>query len=157
MDVRRIPGDSADALALVRAMLDDVTEVYGGFDDDAYTPSATPEDFSPPGGAFVAIYEEDRPVAGGGIKRFADGIAEIKRMYVVPDRRGAGLGRALLAGLEAAARDLGYAVARLDTGRLLPDAERMYRSAGYEEIGDYNGNEYASFWGEKRLSGPTVS
>jgi GNAT superfamily N-acetyltransferase len=154
MEVRRIPGDSPDALRFVDAMIDELSEVYGGFDEDANTPSATPEDFSPPGGAFVALYEADRAVAGGGVKRFADGVGEIKRMYVVPDRRGAGLGRALLAALEDAARGLGYAVVRLDTGRLQPGAERMYRSAGYDEIGDYNGNVYASFWGEKRLSAP---
>ena len=60
---------------------------------DEEGPSATPEDFSPPGGAFVVGWDGDRPVAGGGIKRLGDSAAEIKRMYVAPEARGAGLGR----------------------------------------------------------------
>ena len=52
-------------------------------------------------------------------------------MYVVPEARGRGLGRALLDALEALARDLGYAVARLDTGAKQPGAQRMYERAGY--------------------------
>src|SRR6476659_5341562 len=57
-------------------------------------PSASPADFSPPGGTFVLGFDGDRPVAGGGVKRLEDGAAEIKRMYVVPEARGGGLGRA---------------------------------------------------------------
>ncbi len=57
----------------------------------------------------------------------------------------------LLGALEDAARDLGYSVARLDTGPRQPAAERMYRNAGYEPIGNFNGNPVASFFGEKPL------
>jgi GNAT superfamily N-acetyltransferase len=150
IEVRRIRADSPDALALVDAMWSGVQEEYPEI-PGATSPSATPEDFSPPGGCFVALYEDDRAVAGGGVKRFAEGIGEIKRMYVVPDRRGQGLGRDLLAALEDAARDLGYTTTRLDTGIKQPGAEALYRSAGYREIGNYNNNGYASFWGEKDL------
>jgi GNAT superfamily N-acetyltransferase len=72
-------------------------------------------------------------------------------MYVAPDARGRGLGRALLAALEELGRDLGYAVARLDTGARQPGAQRMYERAGYASVPDYNGNPYAAFWGEKAL------
>jgi GNAT superfamily N-acetyltransferase len=149
-EVRRIPADSPDALALVAAMLAAITEIYG-FVDHGPGPSATPEDFSPPGGCFVALYEGGRAVAGGGIKRLDDGAAEIKRMYVVPDRRCQGLARILLAALEDAARDLGYRCVRLDTGIHQHAALQLYRSAGYSEIADYNDNPYASYWGEKAL------
>ena len=46
---------------------------------------------------------------------------------------------------------MGYAVVRLDTGPKQPDAQRMYERAGYVAVPDYNGNPYASFWGEKAL------
>jgi hypothetical protein len=42
-------------------------------------------------------------------------------------------------------------VARLDTGAKQPGAQRMYEAAGYVAVPDYNGNPYASFWGEKSL------
>ena len=53
-------------------------------------PSATPDDFSPPGGAYVVGFVMGRPACGAGIKRFADGVAELKRMYVAPSFRGRG-------------------------------------------------------------------
>ena len=152
IEARRIPADSADALAIVRAMWDEVLEMYPPIPGIS-SPSATPEDFSPPGGAFVALYDDDRWVSGGGLKRLPDGAAEIKRMYVRPEARGRGLARRLLAELEAAARDLGYERVRLDTGARQPQAEALFRSAGYRDIPDYNDNGYASFWGEKALIG----
>jgi GNAT superfamily N-acetyltransferase len=149
IEIRHIPADCADALALVDAMWRDVQAIYGT--ELGPGPSATPEDFSPPGGAFVALYEGDRAVAGGGIKRLDAETVEIKRMYVVPDRRGQGLSRQLLVALEGAARDLGYARTRLDTGAEQAAALRLYPSAGYCSIPDYNNNPYASYWGEKWL------
>jgi GNAT superfamily N-acetyltransferase len=148
MEVRHIPADSAEAIALCEAMIASVMELYS---DLGPGPSAAPADFSPPGGVFVALYEDERAVAGGGVKRLDDETCEIKRMYVVPEARGRGLARVLLAALEDAARGLGYTRVRLDTGRHQHAALRLYPSAGYLEIDDYNDNPYASYWGEKRL------
>ena len=150
VDFRPADAGTAPAIDLVSAMWEEIRDMYPRIGDEE-GPSATPEDFSPPGGAFVVGWDGERPVAGGGVKRLADGAAEIKRMYVAPEARGGGIGRALLAALEDAARDLGYTVVRLDTGRFQPSALRMYLQAGYRAIADYNGNPYASFWGEKRL------
>jgi GNAT superfamily N-acetyltransferase len=152
IEARRIDSASPDALALVEAILAELETYYGPWDPAADTPSATPEDLAPPGGAYVALYDEDGTVlAGGGVKRLGEGLGEIKRMYVIPDARGRGLARRLLAAIEAAARDLGYLRVRLDTGRFQAAAEALYRSSGYEEIPDYNHNVYASYWGEKVL------
>ena len=150
MEVRRIPSDSADALALVAAMFAEIATLYPSLDDDP-GPSATPEDFSPPGGGFVALYDGGRAIAGGGIKRLEDGVGEVKRMYVVPASRGQGVARRLLDALEDLARDLGHARVRLDTGVHQHNALTLYRSAGYSDIDDYNANPYANYWGEKRL------
>lgn len=145
-------GDAAasPAVELVHAMWEEIKAMYPRIGDQT-GPSATPADFSPPGGAFVVGWDGDVAVAGGGIKRLDDATAEIKRMYVAPPARAQGVGRALLAALEDAARDLGYRVVRLDTGRFQGSALRMYQEAGYRAIADYNDNPYASFWGEKAL------
>jgi GNAT superfamily N-acetyltransferase len=72
-------------------------------------------------------------------------------MYVVPAARGRGHARALLRALEDAARGLGYATVRLDTGPRQAHAQAMYEAAGYRAIGNFNANPVASYWGEKEL------
>ena len=135
---------------LLEAMIAELTPLYGRIDIPG-APSATPADFSPPGGSCLVGYDDGEPICVGGIKRLPDGACEIKRMYVVPQTRGRGVAKALLAALEDEARALGYTVARLDTGPHQPHAERMYREAGYAAIGNFNANPFASFWGEKDL------
>ena len=132
-------------------MLAELAQAYGPLDHSA-TPAASPADMTPPDGIFVVLYDAaGEPLAGGGVKRLADDVAEIKRMYVAPGARSRGLARELLTALEAAARDLGYARVRLDTGPKQPHARALYESAGYASIGDYNGNRYADYWAEKSL------
>ena len=136
---------------LIEAMIESLVPLYGRI-DGAGMPSASPEDFSPPGGVFLAGFGEDgTPVCGGGVKRLEDGVCEIKRMYVAPEVRGRGVARELLVALEDAARGLGYRTVRLDTGPKQPHAEALYRSAGYIVIPDYNGNPQATFFAEKTL------
>ncbi|MEA2297740.1 MAG: hypothetical protein QOF77_676 [Solirubrobacteraceae bacterium] len=142
-------------------MIDELEPLYGRIDVPE-APSATPAEMSPPDGAFLVGYEDGEAVCCGGVKRLADGACEIKRMYVVPQARGRGVAGLLLGALEDAARVLGYGVARLDTGPAQPHARRIYEAAGYGEIESFNGNPFASFWGEKALtraagSGPAVT
>jgi GNAT superfamily N-acetyltransferase len=111
-------------------------------------PSATPDELSAPGGAYLVGFVADEPVCGGGIKDLGDGIAELKRMYVAPRLRGRGAARQLLESLEALASDLGYRAIRLDSWS---PSKGFYVAADYEEIPDYNGNPHAAFWGEKQL------
>jgi GNAT superfamily N-acetyltransferase len=145
--------DSGDGAALAQAMRDEIAVIYDGLDLDGDTmPKAGAAELSPPGGAFIVGYHELRPVCCGGVKRLDDERCEIKKMYVVPEMRGRGVARALLRELEAVARRLGYPIARLDTGPKQGNAEGLYRSEGYAEVPDFNGNPVAVFWGEKQLS-----
>jgi GNAT superfamily N-acetyltransferase len=73
-------------------------------------------------------------------------------MYVLPEARSRGVAAELLRTLEEAARALGYASTRLDTGPKQVTARRLYHAAGYSEIAPYNDNPFACFWGEKRLA-----
>jgi GNAT superfamily N-acetyltransferase len=149
--VRAEAADSLIAARLVDAMVTEMDQLYGQEPGRGVGSSASPADFSPPTGAFLVVYADGKPVAGGGLKRDDDGVAEIKRMYVVPAARRKGLGRRLLEALEDRARELGYARIRLDTGERQPHARAMYERAGYHPIENYNGNSMASFWGEKIL------
>jgi len=146
------PVGEQPAANLVRGMRDEIAAIYEGLVlDGPQMPRATAAEVGPPDGTFVVGYEAGVPVCCGGVKRLPDGACEIKRMFVVADARGRGVARALLETLEQRARDLGYVVARLDTGPRQPRAQRMYERAGYVPIANFNANPVASFFGEKRL------
>ena len=150
VEVRRVRGDDPEARALVAAMEAWVTENFGPTTPDR-TSTVTLDEMAPPDGAFVILYEDGEPVAGGGLRRLEDDVAEIKRMFVEPAARGRGHGRRVLSELEAVAVELGYRRLRLDTAQSMTTAIALYRGAGYRDIPDYNGNSYASYWGEKAL------
>ncbi|MGB9182884.1 MAG: GNAT family N-acetyltransferase [Solirubrobacteraceae bacterium] len=144
--------DSGPGGVLVQAMRDEIAAMYDGLElDGAEMPKAGPAELSPPGGAFIVGSRDGRPVCCGGVKRLDDHACEIKRMYVVPEDRSAGVGRVLLHALEDRARELGYVIARLDTGPRQAGARGLYESEGYREVENFNGNPVASFWGEKPL------
>jgi GNAT superfamily N-acetyltransferase len=99
----------------------------------------------------LVAFSGDEPVGLGALVELGPGTAEIKRMYVVPAQRATGVGRLLLGELERRARGHEYARLRLDTHDRLTEANALYRSMGYREIGDYNGNPRANRWYEKPL------
>jgi GNAT superfamily N-acetyltransferase len=143
--------DAPDAAHLLAGFEHAIAGLYPGW-DPAVGPSAWPEDFAPPGGAFIVARAGDgRPVACGGLKRLDDHHVEVKRLFVVPDARGNGVARRLLEELERTAAARGYAVTRLDTGDRQPDALALFETVGYKQIADYNDNPYASYWLEKRV------
>ena len=143
--------DAPVSVELQRAYFADIASRYPGWSPDLI-PSADPAEVAAPVGVWVVAYLDGRPVGCGGVKRLDDTSAELKRLYVAARARGRGLGGQLLSELELHARALGYEVLRLDTGDLQPEALGLFRSAGYEQISDYNGNAWATFWMEKRLA-----
>jgi len=148
IEFRREPAGSAVARALLAAMEEEMLVLYAM---PRMPTSASSTDLEPPDGAYVVGWEDGRAVAGGALKRLGPGVAEIKRMYVLPDARGRGVARQLLAAIEDTARELGYERVQLDTGASQPHARALYESAGYRDRPDYNDNPYAAYWGEKVL------
>ena len=74
---------------------------------------------------------------GCGALVLEDGWGEIKRMYVDPGERRRGIGRAVLAAIEDAARSRGCALLQLEMGNLQPEALALYRSCGYRLCGPF--------------------
>jgi GNAT superfamily N-acetyltransferase len=152
LEFRRAAADTGDAAQLIVAMVEEMRDLYDGLDLTAPgMPKAGPAELGPPGGTYLVGYRDGIPVCGGGIKRLPDGACEIKRMYVIPPARRTGIAKALLSALEDAARNLGYRIARLDTGSRQPHAQAFYESVGYRRVGNFNDNSAAAFHGEKRL------
>ncbi|GAB3203608.1 GNAT superfamily N-acetyltransferase [Pontibacter aydingkolensis] len=85
----------------------------------------------------IMAYVDGKAAGCGAIKQYADGVAEVKRMFVHPDFRGQGIAKSILAGLEAWAKELKYKATILETGTKQPEAIALYRSSGYRQIPNY--------------------
>jgi GNAT superfamily N-acetyltransferase len=113
---------------------------------------ATVAKFQPPDGRLLLAFEGDLAIGTACLQRIGPDTvtSEIKRMYVQPSHRRAGVGRALLGQLIAAARAAGYARVRLDSPDFMAAAHDLYRSSGFVEIGPYPESEipdeYKAHW-----------
>jgi GNAT superfamily N-acetyltransferase len=93
-----------------------------------------PAEVAPGRGAFLVVYLDRKPVGCGAVRLLDDETGELKRMYVAPELRGRGLGRGLVAALEAEALALGARRLVLETGVLQEAALSLYRNTGFQPI-----------------------
>ena len=97
--------------------------------------------FMPPGGRLLLVYVEGQPMGIACLKALTEGTGEVRRMYVRPEARKKGLGRAFLNRLLEEAIQIGYQRVRLDSARFMENAHQLYRSSGFREIESYEGSE----------------
>jgi ribosomal protein S18 acetylase RimI-like enzyme len=140
-----------DARACLRAYFSELSRRFDGGFDPARSISADDEELTSPAGLLLVATRHGEPVGCGALKFHGDGPAEIKRMWISPAVRGLGLGRRLLAELEARAAARGVATLRLETNRALDEAIGLYRDSGYREVAAFNDEPYAHHWFEKTL------
>lgn len=93
-----------------------------------------PEETAKGRGAFLVVYRGDVPVGCGAVRLLDVETGELKRMYVSPAERGRGLGRLLVAELEAEAKALGVQRLVLETGTRQHAALSLYHAAGFRPI-----------------------
>jgi GNAT superfamily N-acetyltransferase len=150
-----VPGDPEEPPAsdLLHEMTTELNAMYWT-DSRLDLPKLEPFELRLPTGLYLVGWEGETAVAGGGLRRYGDGVAEVKRMFVRPAARSRGIAGELLEALEAAAHSLGYERVRLDTGPKQVHARNLYTRAGFIPVEPYNDNPFASFWGEKILAKP---
>jgi GNAT superfamily N-acetyltransferase len=100
-------------------------------------------DYAAPTGAFILAADAGEYVACIGVRQFADGVGEIKRLYVAPAARGRGLGRVLVERIIASAKELGYRRLLLDTLPFMKEAQALYLSMGFRPTTAYRFNPIA--------------
>ena len=146
-----------DVVHLVAELQQEFVLRYGGPDETVLSVDS----FDDESGQFFLGHADGQPVGIGGWRLRRDVAAlggtlaaEIKRMYVVPAAQRRGFARAMLAHLEATAREAGADVLVLETGMEQPEAIALYESSGYtpvEGFGLYSDEPSVRYFG-KRLA-----
>jgi DNA-binding MarR family transcriptional regulator/GNAT superfamily N-acetyltransferase len=151
IDIRTVDPTGGDAKRCVRAYFAELNRRSDSGYDPGAGVSAEPHELTPPAGAFLIAYLRGEPAGCGAVKHHPGAPSELKRMWVAESARGLGIGRRLLAELEAQVVASGASTARLETNRVLVEAIAMYRSGGYVEVPAFNDEPFADHWFEKRL------
>jgi putative acetyltransferase len=128
-EIKKLFGDYASALGI---SLD-----FQGFDQEL---TNLPGDYSTPDGSLLMALWEGEVAGCVALRKFANGICEMKRLYTKPQFRGLGIGRALCEAIIVRARRIGYERMRLDTLPSMKTARALYASLGFTEIEPYRYN-----------------
>jgi putative acetyltransferase len=128
-EVKKLFGAYASALGI---SLD-----FQGFDQEL---ANLPGDYSPPDGSLLIAYWEGEVAGCVALRKFANGICEMKRLFTKTQFRGLGIGRALCEAIIVRARRIGYERMRLDTLPSMETARALYASLGFTEIEPYRYN-----------------
>ncbi|MBI5365949.1 MAG: GNAT family N-acetyltransferase [Planctomycetes bacterium] len=124
------PGDEGAVQRLVRGCLEE--HGLGFYPEDVDRDLADLATAYPAPDSFFGVLEEDGRIYGSvGILRHDASTCELRKMYLAPERRGSGRGRALLAAALAFAREHGYRRVVLETSSKLEAAIRLYERAGF--------------------------
>ena len=150
VEIRPVDPEHPDARQCLSSYFDELERRCGAPFDPLIGSTAEPHELRPPAGEMVVAYLRAAPVACGALKHFPGAVTDIKRMWVADAARGLGLGRRLLADLEALAARAGAQTVRLETNDTLVEAIALYRSVGYEEVPAFNDEPFADHWFEKR-------
>jgi len=114
----------------------------------------TVEDMAGPDTTVLVARDDGQAIACGALRRDADGVGEVKRMYTIPARQGEGIGGSILERIEALAREEGLVRLVLETGHVHDAAYRVYERGGFTRCGpvlDYPDTGWSVFY-EKALT-----
>ena len=144
-DVRQ--AESPEQIAAIRELFLEYSQSLGfslcfqSFDKEL---AGLPGDYAPPEGRLLLATHDRAPAGCVALHKLDSGICEMKRLYVRPQFRGKGLGRALAERVIADAQQIGYKRLRLDTVEpMMRSAVAMYRRLGFREIAPYRENPIA--------------
>jgi ribosomal protein S18 acetylase RimI-like enzyme len=135
--------ESAADIVAVRDLFLEYVSALGidlAFQDFAAEIAGLPGRYAPPDGRLLLAWWDDQVAGCIALRRLSAEVAEMKRLYVRPEFRGAAVDRALAEAVIAEARSIRYRRIRLDTLPSMSAARGLYRSLGFREIEPYAAN-----------------
>jgi GNAT superfamily N-acetyltransferase len=108
---------------------------FQGFADELRT---LPGCYGEPGGLLTIAWDGEKPAGTIALRRLSEQSCEAKRLFVHPEFRGQGLGRALLNRVIADARSMGYRTMYGDSLPSMIEAQTLYRTYGFRQVGPYS-------------------
>jgi len=136
-----VPAETAAQLDLIRTLFEEYWTSFGftpcfqGFGEEVAT---LPGLYAAPEGRLAIAMIAGQPAGCAALRRIDADRCEMKRLYVRPQFRGTGTGRALLRWLIAEARACGYREIVCDTMPVMDRALEMYARSGFEQTGPYS-------------------
>ena len=138
----------------VRILVAELNETLLALTPPEFCFHMTVEEMAGPDTTVFIARDDGKAVACGALKRHADGIGEVKRMYTRPSHRGRKVGALIVERIEALARKEGLRRLVLETGDRHPAAWTVYERAGFTRCGavlDYPDSKWSVFY-EKSLT-----
>jgi GNAT superfamily N-acetyltransferase len=138
MDI--VPVEGAAQLEEVRHLFQEYWDSFGFtpcFQNFGSELAGLPGDYAPPGGRLALASIAGAAVGCVALRRLDERRCEAKRLYVKPELRGAGIGRALLEWVIREARAAGYLELVGDTMPVMQRALAMYGRMGFERTEPY--------------------
>lgn len=138
-----VAATTADDYAVGRSLIEEYAAALGvdlcfqNFSDEI---SSLPKMYGPPHGCLLLARVGKEAVGCIAVRRQRGTTCEMKRLYVKPTYRGAGVGRRLAELAIRNAQQLGYARMVLDTLPSMTEAQPLYESLGFQEVADYYQN-----------------
>ncbi|NVO55507.1 GNAT family N-acetyltransferase [Rhodobacteraceae bacterium B1Z28] len=136
--VRRLCWDYRDFLLSLDSTTEEVVQTLYPHEKYVRLMDAIETEHTPPNGGALLALLDGQPVGCGMYHTIEPGIAEIKRVFVNDTARGTGTGCAIMLALIERCRDGGYDFIRMDTGKPLEAATRLYLSLGFQLRGAYS-------------------
>ena len=106
-------------------------------------------------GQFWCLYDTETLIGTVAVRALdqAEQIAELKRLFVLPDRQGEGWGELLFESALRYAKDAGFRTIRADTMRDRTASRHLMQKHGFREIPKYNDNNIAELFYELKVLG----
>jgi ribosomal protein S18 acetylase RimI-like enzyme len=110
---------------------------FQSFDEEL---AGLPGDYAPPDGRLLLAMYGDKAAGCVALRKVAQSVCEMKRLWVRPEFRGKQIGRKLAEEVISEARKIGYSSMKLDTVDTMKEAITLYKSMGFSETTAYRYN-----------------